>query len=68
MLMLAKLANTVNVFADAARQHIKAIDLHIATSRQDMAGKKATAENNNYSIKSSEMYARKYNVPLYVRH
>lgn len=68
MLMLAKVANTVSVFSDAARQHMKAIDLHIAISRQDTAGKKAVAQNKNYNIKSPLMYARKYNVPLYVWH
>lgn len=52
MLMLAKLANTVSVFSDAARQHMKDIDLHIAISRQDTEGKKAVAQNKNYNIKS----------------
>lgn len=50
MLMLARLANTVSVFSDAARQHMKAIDLHIAIS-QDRAGSSAVEQKKELQYK-----------------
>lgn len=47
--------------------NIRNIDLHVAISRQNTASMKAVVQKKNYKIKS-QMYARKYNVPLYAGH